>query len=377
MGIATGSLVGLATLSLGYLGFTATQTAPAQAPTLNTRVTASMNNASMDEVLQWLRKTGVNFVIDKSRAPKDARLNLNIVDKPLRDVMDAVASAVGGSWQKHGDVYSLRQGMAFGTPAPEFFGERIDTLPPMDLDELRAYRAEIAPKIGEELRHFKTEIDPKMLEELKELQMDPKVFEHLKELEIEMPDFEGFVMPPMPEGAEGLKLRMLNEGQIKELIGSLTSKQKEIMKSKGHLTPGDLTPKQQEILKSMGGVHGMLRLKTDDGEISIMGPEGLPEHGIIIAPPAEPRQRVGEAAPAMPMPKTDIAVPMPPATNRWKELSASLSQSQKDLIKKQGFLYDDQLTAAQLRMVSLPHDSNFTLTVSNGKESLTIKSRKQ
>ena len=203
MGIASGSLVGLATLSLGWLGFTATQTAPpAQSPSLDKRVTASMTNASMDEVLQWLRRTGVNFVIDKTHAPKDAKLNLNIVDKPLRDVMDAIASAVGGAWQKHGDVYSLRQGTLFGTPTPGFPGEGMEfTLPPMNMDELRSHEAEIAPQIREGLRNFKHEIDPKLLEEL-------------EGLKIEMPDFEGFVMPPMAN---------IEMPEAVELLSSLTA----------------------------------------------------------------------------------------------------------------------------------------------------------
>jgi hypothetical protein len=367
MGIVTGSLIGLATLSLGYLGFTATQVQEtAKTPDLGTKVTASMTNASMDEVLNWLRRTGVNFVIDKNTAPKDVRLNLNIVDKPLRDAMDAIASAIGGSWQKHGEIYSLRQGMAFGLPSP-FPGEGFAVTPPPNMDELRSFKSEIAPQIEEGLKNFKYEIDPKRLEEL-------------NGLEFELPDFEGFVMPPMPEGVEGLKLRMLDQGQIKELITSLTSKQKDTMKSRGHLTMDDLTAKQREIVESMGGIQGTIRLKTDEGEVTLKGPNSeSPMTDVIIAPgmPAPgvlPMPREGVAPPA---PKAELATPVPPAVNRWKELSASLTPVQKNLMKKQGFLYEDQLTASQRRMVSLPQDSTFTLTVSNGKESITIKSRKQ
>ncbi|MDQ2986173.1 MAG: hypothetical protein M3R13_05560 [Armatimonadota bacterium] len=161
MGLATGSLMGLATLTLGWLGFTATQqpTASTQAPSLDKRVTASMTNASMDEVLQWLRRTGVNFVIDKNNSSTHAKLNLNIVDKPLKDVMEAIASAVGGSWQKHGDIYSLRRGGAFGLGAAPPEEDIIRVFPP-NMDEMRILEKGIAPKTGEP-GEWRGEFDPK------------------------------------------------------------------------------------------------------------------------------------------------------------------------------------------------------------------------
>lgn len=286
MGFATGSLMGLATLTLGWLGYTATQqpTAPAQAPSLDKHVTASLTNASMDDVLQWLRKTGVNFVIEKNDANAKAKFNINVVNKPLKDVMDAIASAAGCRWQKHGDVYSLSRGMAF---APEMLG-----------------------------------------------------------------DWEHDIAPMIEEG----------DMQRNELFNSITPKQKELMKSRGHLMPEDLTSRQKELLKPFGDLKKSIGIKDGDREFNL-GPQGnAPSPRVRVMPP-----------PAMPRIE---AVPMP-ETSRWKELSASLTAEQKDLLKSQGHLFDDQLTPAQLRLVNLPNDATFTLTIVNGANSITIKSRKQ
>ncbi|MDQ2986174.1 MAG: hypothetical protein M3R13_05565 [Armatimonadota bacterium] len=176
---------------------------------------------------------------------------------------------------------------------------------------------------------------------------------------------------------------MLDEAQVKELIKSTTPKQKELMKSRGHLVPEDLNAKQRELLRSMGDIHGTMRLKVDDAEIIIKGPKGEMLHDeVIIAPrtgvPAPSViPHVGELMPPPLAPSAEHGTPAPPPLGRWNELSASLTGSQKAQMKKQGFLYEDQLTAAQRRMVSLPQDASYTLTISNGRESITIKSRKQ
>lgn len=361
MGLASGSLVGLATLTLGWLGYTATQqpATPAPSPSLDKRVTASLTNASMDEVLQWLRRTGVNFVIEKTDASADTKLNINVVDKPLKDVMDAIASAVGGKWQKHGDVYSLDS-------------RRMAWAPEVAEDWMR----DLAPMIEGHMGDFKFEMSPEMHDRLAEIA--PRIKEHLGNLQFEMdPEIRGELLElaprlheMMPEG--GMRLKMLTHEQRNELFNSLTPKQKELMKSRGHLVPEDLTSRQRELLKSLGNLHGSLRLKDGDREFNLKGPKGNMRADVVIEPPVAPR--ADRLAP--PPPPRIEAIPMP-ESSRWKELSASLTTEQKDLLKSQGHLFDDQLTSAQRRLVNLPDDATYTLTIVNGDNSITIKSRKQ
>lgn len=374
MGNTFGTLIGAVTLGLGTLGVTlANQEPTSPASAQNERVSASMNNASMDDVLEWLRRTGVNFVIEANDPAAQARLNINVNNQPLKDVMDAIANAVGGEWKKNGNVYSLRSGHGLAMAPSVPFGE----------GEMREWGENIAPKIrqhleelegmeGFDIRSFE-EMAPLLEKELGALapglekrmhELAPKL-EKLKDLEIDLKGLEG-----MPH----IQFKMLDDENVDKLLKSLTPKQKELMKSRGHLTPEDLTSQQKAMLEEFGGFRGNLTLHKDGDKIKIVGPEGDKFRGdVVIAPGAPVAPRI-DRVPAVP--GTPGAAPVPPQPGRWKELKASLTATQKDLLKSQGHLWDDQLTATQRRMINLPLDSNFTLTMTDGNESITIKSRK-
>ena len=339
MGTTFGTLTAIATLTLGAFGFQAASQDPVATAPANKRVSATMNDASMDAVLEWLRKTGVNFVIESGSPAARARLNLNINNQPLEKVMDAIASAVGGEWVKHGDVYSLRSG---GFPAPPAFME----MPPMGEHEMRAWSEEFAPKIREHLEGLGPEIERFRMElpEMREL----GELKELKELEL-MPELRDF------------KLHMPKLENIEKLMETLTPRQKELLKSQGHLNTKDLTDSQKKLLEELGSLGGKLRLHQGGEGPTILHPEG----GEVIIAPGELMPPVPPGSPA----------PLAPRPAKWKELSASLTAEQKGLMKQQGWLYVDQLNATQRRLIDLPEGANFTITVSDGKESITIKSR--
>lgn len=365
MGNTLGTLIGAATLGLGTLGITLANQEPLQAPTPDKRVSASMNNASMDDVLEWLRRTGVNFVIDAGDPAARARLNINVNNQPLKDVMDAIAEALGGEWQKNGDVYSLRSGHGFEA-APPAMGE----LQMFDEGEMRAWGEHLAPKIREHLRGMEgfenfEELAPLIEKQFGEMgpgfekrmhELAPKL-EKLKDLELELKGLDE--LPPM-------HFRMLDDENVSKLLKSITPKQKELMKSRGHLTPDDLTSDQKAMLEEFGGLRGNLSLHRDGDKIRIVGPDGDKLRGEVVIAPGAPVP-----------PRAEMALPAPPHQGRWKDLMASLSASQRDLLQKQGHLWEDQLTPAQRRMINLPMDSTYTLTMTDGNASITIKSRKQ
>ena len=370
MGNTFGTLIGAATLGLGTLGVTlANQEPAAPAATPDKRVSASMNNASMDDVLEWLRRTGVNFVIEAGDPVAKARLNINVNNQPLKDVMESIANAVGGEWKKNGNVYSLRSGHGFAV-APGAPGRFFDE------GEMRAWGENIAPKIREHLEG---------LEGMEGFEMRFEEMAPLleKELGAMGPEFEKRMLEIMPKLEElkglelegGMHLRMFDDESVDKLMKSLTQKQKELMKSRGHLTPEDLSREQKALLEKLGSLRGNLSLHKDGEKLKIIGPDGDKFHGeVVIAPGAPVAPRI-EGVPTVP--GTPGPAPVPPQPGRWKELKASLTDSQKDLLKRQGHLWDDQLTAAQRRMINLPNDSTYTLTMTDGNESITIKSRKQ
>ncbi|MEO7454324.1 MAG: DUF4974 domain-containing protein [Fimbriimonadales bacterium] len=370
MGTTLGTIMGVATLGLGTLGITLTNQDPVAA-SQDKRVSASMTNASMDDVLEWLRRTGVNFVIESGDAAAKARLNINVTNQPLKDVMDSIANAVGGEWKKNGNVYSLRSAMGFAAP----FGH--EGFPTPSGEDMRAWGDSIAPKIQEHLKelegmegfeggwHRFEEIAPMLEKELGA--MAPELEKRFGEL---APHIER-----MKELEGGMHFKMFDDESVDKLLKSLTAKQKELMKSRGHLTPGDLISDQKALLEKLGSLRGNLTLHKDGMKLKILGPDGEKIHDKIVIAPGAPATPHFEVMP--PMPGEPGMAPVPPQPARWDELKKSFTGEQRDLLKKQGHLWDDQLTTAQRRMINLPSGSAYTLTMTDGNESITIKSRKQ
>lgn len=92
-------------------GYVLAQTASDQEE--SQRVSASFNHAAVSEVMDWLIKNGVSFVTADSELPKDATITLNVKDEPINEVVDAIANALGGHWQRRGSMRIFRKGEGF------------------------------------------------------------------------------------------------------------------------------------------------------------------------------------------------------------------------------------------------------------------------
>lgn len=109
-----------------HVGFDVPKDSLFQGSASSGSVSVSFRNATAREVLDWLKNEGVNFVVDDGQINKDGRVSLNVVNKPLQTVMDALARAWGGHWEKKNDIWIFRKGVDFfsssgdlaGTPAP-------------------------------------------------------------------------------------------------------------------------------------------------------------------------------------------------------------------------------------------------------------------
>src|SRR5438105_10553875 len=131
MAIGTGTIAAATALVAGALGIThAVQTTPEaqkSAPVvaqeksersseLQRLVSGNFDNSSLSEVLKWLSGQGVSFVADGASLSGDAKLTANLQNQPLGDVMDAIADAFGGRWDRHGNIYTLHRGNGYWAP---------------------------------------------------------------------------------------------------------------------------------------------------------------------------------------------------------------------------------------------------------------------
>jgi hypothetical protein len=100
-----------------HIGFDVPKDEPALFGQATERVSVSFKNASLREVLDWLKNAGVSFVVGDDQVNKDSKTNINIMNQPVDQLMRALASSWGGHWEKQKDIWVFKKGQdVFGAP---------------------------------------------------------------------------------------------------------------------------------------------------------------------------------------------------------------------------------------------------------------------
>lgn len=244
---------------------------------LGRSVSVTFNTAKFSDVLMWLRKEGVSFVTEDHETDEGPRLTMNIVNKPLRDVMDAIAEVFGGTWTKKGDVYAFvrrRAGFPFGAFEFGDLGKsgELWIAPGMSPEEQEKFRKEFEPMMKEWAKKFQEEFEKNWIgpdgkwllpkgEEIERLKEElPEVSEKMfREFRIEIPELKLELEKELQElkKLDPEKFRsVLPEGrgfvfggpQLAEILKSLTQEQRKLHDERGYLTPNDLTAAQKKML---------------------------------------------------------------------------------------------------------------------------------
>lgn len=81
--------------------------AKAEAAAVGERPVTFRGEFTVSEVLDRMRNAGLNFLTLQRSEFSRVKLRLNVTEKPMRDVMNALATAVGGSWNTEGTIWVL------------------------------------------------------------------------------------------------------------------------------------------------------------------------------------------------------------------------------------------------------------------------------
>lgn len=243
------------------------------------KVTATFRGSSLQDILRWLTSQGVSFVADESKLPKDKKITLNVVDRPLKDVLQALATAMDGHWESEGGMLVWRSGKSadfrFGTgrvlsPArPPVPGRPTVPGAPIPPGEARIFtdrdiqmfqfdsekmfkgwkEIEVPDGNGGKQKVRVPEVDEKWIEEFSKNQEKwAKEFSERMER-----DF----------GKEGKSFRFLKEGKMlppntvfkiqpggdpSKLAKSLSESQRKTLKERGYLKVDELTKEQRAMV---------------------------------------------------------------------------------------------------------------------------------
>lgn len=196
------------------------------------RVTVSGDAVDAADVLARLRAAGVEFVVDADAVPKGKKLSLNIVAKPAKAALGAVAEALGLGVVERDGVFVLKR------------------------------EAPARPQ-GQALpRLFAGEFPEAWIEKLKVPEGTLKRFR----LEEFLKEGDAPFVSPFPGSTRGLAFRLADPSDLKKLAESLTAAQRELHSKKGFLTPDDLTQDQRKLL---GNPEGTFEIWFRDGDTDI------------------------------------------------------------------------------------------------------------
>lgn len=321
-----------------------------QDPSLDRAISVDFKEASITEVLNWLAENGVNFVADTGSVNQKSKLTMHITNRPVREVLEAVATTFGGKWEKRGSTYAF----VSGTDNPLLRVERIqelDKMPkisvPMEgLDKLH----DLIPPLPFQMDGKEMKIDPKHMQEF-EMRMKAWAEKFAKQFG-EDGKARVFMMPP--DSIKEFKMDSKSAAELEKHMKELHEKLGKELGKDGRVFQFKLDEKSlselKEELKNMPKIdkEQMDKLREEMGKM----------HAI----PFDGKQ----------MPRDAIKI----GGGDIRELMKSLTPAQWAKHEKQGYLTPADLSAPQRKIIGdLPNSSVFSITVMVDGKKLTIKNK--
>ena len=355
---------------------------PAAPQTSAGQIKADFNNASVDEVFKWLRSQGIDFVVETTEIA-NRKVTMNVTAKSKDALLKAIADALGFSVEKKDDLYVLKSASRFGgclDAHGDGEGYKIFGDGKIFSDK---ERAELEKSLGESFKIFG---DDKIWENGKSRELTK---EEKAKLEKEMKEwgknfqfkFEKELAPQFEKSfREGMK--MFGDGKIWE-----NGKSRELTKDEKAKLEKEMAELGKNFKFEFGKdfapmIEKELRDAFKDGKVWENGKSRemtKEEKAKFEKEMKEFREKMKD------LPKFDgkvhlfgdgkmLAPHVSLGGASLKELKASLTQAQKELMKKQGHLKPSDLTEAQRKMLGLDKmDGTFTISMTDDEMTITIK----
>lgn len=312
---------------------------------ISKRVSCSFENATVAEVLKWLSTQGQSFVADENVAASKRKVTVNIVEQPIDDVLDAIASGLNCKWEKKGDVLVLKNSDVYSILAPTI------TDLPLRFDRPNDF-TRIAPKIEM----------PTELPRIESKWLTPEAQKQLKsEIEKAMQEAKKAVEEAHKSG-KAEKMTAEDRAQF----------EKEMVKAKAEIEKA-----MKELQKELKNERGFV-LAPNAKEWQKLKAEDLPKLKEFRTTIPKIQEFKWNDKSALVMPKAFSApnAKLFVGTADVQALLKSLTKAQKDKAAKQGYLKPSDLTAAQRKLLGeLPTGSNWSIIYNIDGQKVTIKGK--
>lgn len=404
---------------------------------LNRNVTLNING-TFGDVVKWLKSQKINFVIADESAAK-RKIALNFDNRPLREVLNAIASAMGGTWNHQGDTMVFRSNSGFpftSDYAPRGFDGKAYATPKWTEGQLKELKAlenfkwdggdfKMDGKLFEApnapYKMFFPEgknpnvriwIDGKEVkpEELKKKKLDGKDFQFFygdgkmsDDLRKQIEEGRSHAMKNLEMYRDG-KSRPMTDAERKEFDKAMKEAQQSMQEAMKHLDKAKIDKEIADAMKSsdMKNFKGLTdaqrkevedAMKTyrfhmndlDKAKIDKEIAEAMKhrdhaiknQHGLTDKQRKEIDELMKRSRAEMEKARQEMERARRIHVDNIRKLLDSLTPAQKDLAKKQGHLKLSDLTPEQRRLLDIQGnaDDSMTLSYSIDGKSITIKGK--
>lgn len=395
-------------MSAGVYTQVSAQTESKIKATLSKKVTKRFNNAKLDDVLAWLKTQGVSFVVRPGSISKDARITVNIVDQPLEDAVDAIASAFDSRWDREGQVFVLKPGPTmwkgdFEMPKievwdskdmPKFLGQ----MPKFDDKTFKAEMDELNKKLGtmklpafDEAWHKNLAEIEKLAEQAKketgkenltdeDLKKYPELKKKLDKLEADTEkwgnEFGEKFGKEMEAWGEEFGKKMELRAKDFEKLGEMDAKTQKEFAEKMELKAKEMA-KAAEAWEKQGGKEFEKQMELHGKEMEKLQAELEKKFGKDFEAKMKAHaDRLEKELKNKDWGKLEGKNWMVLKDKNVKELLKSLTETQKSKQKDRGYLLPEDLTPAQRELLgTLPEGSDWSITYTVDGQTITVKGK--
>jgi hypothetical protein len=343
-------------------GTAVTTTAPAQHQ--GNKVTAQFRNSKASEVLEWMEKRGVSFVVNDGDIKPDAKVTLSVTDVPLESVLDALAAALGGHWERRDKIRVFHKGQGFATVYGNTNLNSLHRLAPgtaMTMEvpaqgfmkfEGKAFDKDFEKRMKEMSAEMEKKFGPEFQKKFHENMKDFQAFSHQdgakfralqgKELEEALKMSEGDRKAAMKEAEQARKEAMKMAEEARKMAGEA---RKEAMKD-AERARAEAQKARVEALKSRE-ISG--RAFTTDTRVYRVAPGIRDGRRTFITP-------------SFPVDGMDMG-----------KFLKSLSSSQKDTQEKRGFIRYNDLTREQKHLLGVRPSGKFEIRLKVNQDEVVVR----